>query len=156
MTPYAAPEVKDVPNQQTSIIGKAIAVMDLLIGAGIAFAVSTYPIDSLVVLLVMWPVAYGLFRMRVWGWWAGMALHGLVLVGSTIVYTVMMIDTVGDFGRPRSHMAIITPEGIAVMMTIVYVVVLVLTGLPVIGLWTRGCRRAYGVLKSKPAVEAEN
>ena len=78
-----------------------------------------------------------------------MALHGLVLVGSTIVYTVMMIDTVGDFGRPRSHMAIITPEGFAVIMTISYALVLILTGIPVIGLWTRGCRRAYGVFKGK-------
>ena len=155
MTPYAAPEIQDVPNQQTSIIGQAIAVMDLLNGAGIAFAVSTYPTDSLVALLVTWPVAYGLFRMRVWGWWAGMALHGLILVGSTIGFAVIMVHTVGDFGRPRDHMSIITPEGFAVALTIVYALLLVLAGLPVIGLWTRGCRRAYGVLKSKPAVEAQ-
>ena len=147
MTPYDAPEVQDIPNQQTSTIGKAIAVMDFVIGAGIAFMTFAYPIDSLVALLVTWPVAYGLFRMRIWGWWAGMAFHGLILVGATIGYTVTMISTVDDFGRPKNHMSlsIITPEGLAVMLTIGYALVLVLTGLPIIGLCTRGCRRTYGV-----------
>ncbi len=155
-TPYAPPENHDAPGQQTSIIGKVISVIDFLLGAAVAFMLFDYPIDSLVALLVTWPVAYGLFRMRIWGWWAGMALHGLILTGSTIGYVFIMIYAVGDFGRPRNHMSIITPEGFAVILTIVYAVVVILTGLPVIGLWTRRCRRAFGVLKNESDVSANN
>ena len=155
-TPYAAPESHDTSGQQTSVIGKVIAVIDFLLGAGVACMAIDYLIASLLALFVTWLVAYGLFRMRIWGWWAGMALHGLILTGSTIGYVVIMTYTVGDFGRPRNHMSIITPEGFAVILTIIYAVAVILTGLPLVGLWTRRCRRAFGVLTNESGATAND
>jgi ABC-type glycerol-3-phosphate transport system permease component len=154
--PYQAPEHQEPQNPGRSMlsgstIARGIAVTDFLVGPAVAAMIIDSPLYSVLASLFVFlgtsATAWGLFRKRTWGWWSAMILHSVVLAGGTTVYVILMVLLVRDFGRPPNHMALINPEGAAVLLTMVFLPAFALAAVPVGGLASRRCRSACGVLR---------
>ena len=151
--PYAPPENdgklhQDSNKESISIAPRVIAVTDSLLAA--AFSWMTIDTNiSFFAIAVTWTIAFGLFQMKPWAWWAAMVFHCLILVVSTVAYLVLMFLLIRDFDKPPNHMAILTNEAFAVILTIVFAVVACVATIPLFSLRSRGCRVACGILKSE-------
>ena len=158
--PYQPPEGDGAPlhqdsaNDRVSVVARVIAVTDSLLAAAIAMMTIDTNI-SFIVIAVTWTIAFGLFQMKPWGWWAAMVFHCLILVVGTAAYFVVMILLIRDFGKPPNHMAILTTEGFAVILTIAFAVVALVATIPVFALRSRGSRVACGVLESESSNGAD-
>ena len=58
-----------------------------------------------------------------------MILHNVILAAGTIVYVIVMFLLARDFGQTPNHMALMTSEGAAVVLTILFVPTAVLAAL---------------------------
>ena len=148
------------PGHSASTIGRVIGGIDFLLGAAVAAMIFDSPLTALVASVVVLSttsaIAWGLFRTQTWGWWCAMTLHCVILAGGTIAYIVTMVFLIRDFGGPRNHMALITSEGAAFFLTIIFVFAALLAAVPVFALRTQRCRRAYGVRERTAAEETQD
>ena len=121
---------------------RLVALFDFVAGAILAISVIDYPAASVLVLLITWPVAFGLFTGKIWGWWPGMILHVLLMAAGLIAWGVFMFLAIQDFGRPRGHMELVTSEGAAAIMTILFVAFELIAVVPVLVLKVNRTRKS--------------
>lgn len=160
-SPRKHPDQPDSVHQAapSSVVARIIAVIDLVLGMAVAAMVIDSPLysilASLMVFLVTAVTAWGLFSTRKWGWWLAMTFHCVIPGCGSIAYIVIMCYLVQDFGRPPNHMAMVTPEGIAIVLTFIFLIGVVLATVPVLALRTRRCRQAFGVSAGGASDEQE-
>jgi len=150
--PYSTPEYREPEHSAddssiVSILCRVIAVIDFVGGAAVAVAIVDSPLlsmmASLIVLVVTSVTAWGLFRFRSWGWLSAMILHIGILAAGTIAYITMMVFLIRDFGRAPNHMEMISSEGAAVILSMIFALFALLATLPLLVLRTRRCRTLY-------------
>lgn len=151
-SPYSPSEGPRRAQQQSgrriSIIVRGLAAIDFVLGT----VVSGMMVDSLwgrnllslLIFSLTTVTAWGLFFHRIWGWWCGVILHSVVLAGGVLAYLICMLYLMSDFGRPPGHMALITSEGAAALLTIAFVPAALLASVPLFLL--RRCRSRFRLI----------
>lgn len=156
-TPYSPPDDPGLHLEQqgcsASISVRVIAVIDFLLGTAVAGMILDSPWISILISFFVFSLttvtAWGLFRHRIWGWWCGIILHSTALTCGTIGYAICMFYLISEFGRPPGHMALISSEGAAVLLTVIYLPAALMASIPLLVLGTRRCRRSFGRPESR-------
>lgn len=84
-----------------------------------------------------------------------MTLHCLIAGRGTIAYIIAMFFLLRDFGRPPNHMAMVSPEGIAMALSFIFLIAVVLVAVPVFVLLSRQCRLVFGISRCEVGMMQE-
>ena len=122
---------------------KIVAALDFLLGTVAALVMLDHAIAAATVLACTWATAFGLLKLRAWGWWAAVILHGVVMGIALCGYAVAMVAMVHQFGRPRGHMDLISPTSAAVVLSLVFVLIELIAAVPLILLCRNATRRVF-------------
>lgn len=122
---------------------RLLAIFDFLIAVVIAISAIDRPFVSLVVLILICPVVFGVFNIKPWGWWAGMIFHGLIAFGVFMAWAVSMFFLIQDFGRPTGHMELISSKGFAVILTMLVVILEIIAVVPLFVLMRHKTRQCF-------------